>query len=895
MFRFVVLAWLPAWIASATGLRVATFNIETHRNAEGWPDYALGDPGTLDHDSVAAILERIDADVVALQEVHTSDLSGSPLSEVELLGQELGLPYVHAGSNSGNFDTSLRVVILSRYPLLMADSVTSPGGAKEISRHVPAVVVDVPGTTADPLILSAHLKSGTTTADRFRRAIEMHRLVEYLDASGFTEADNFIVMGDFNPSSSDTTFTSLPSGLPSTYVLGGDVSFPVKYSTQMLSYFQEVSPVQLDPRQLNGDDGTYEYGQTLDLLMVSPAMASRPHGSEVYDSAADVAMGGGLAKPGPLPYAEASADASDHFAVFADFELDSDLGSLGLAASQVVLTEGYEAVQMTVTLPSVQSSAVEVTLTATEEGGVFGASTLTISAGETVGTTSFSVPRDFLVTGDRQVTVNASAGGFDSAQAVLEVHEGDGAYELGRAESSVVESFDGFEGTSAPAPWQQWLEGEEEPIWLGRDAGSLVSAGARSYGIGTDGSLGVLGSRAVWQASVRNTSEEWLSILDLAYDAEQWRSSQGGSADGIEISVVVEGQVIAVPGLTHGARTDLPSGSIDGGWTTHHEARVTGLAIPPGGEFGLRMAFFVDASAAPPSTDVWINELHYDNEGSDSGEFIEVVVGPGFTGSREDLAVFRYNGSVAAAATVYGEALSLASDFTEGSVEGGYQILVADLPADGLQNGGNDGLAVVDQRTGEVLHLISYEGVMTASDGPAASMSSVDIGVAESGSTPLGASLGLVGSGAASADFAWANFSASSRGELNPGQILDSAAMGFQGLAVDDVVMTFVGDLDRDGMADGEDEDDDNDGLSDGDELAFGSDPRDRNSVFRVEVDASGVRFPGAEGIDYTVEWCDDLWSWDHQEQVEGAGGMVTFSLPEGESHIFVRIRAGEP
>ncbi len=45
----------------------------------------------------------------------------------------------------------------------------------------------------------------------------------------------------------------------------------------MLSYFSGLVPTRLDPRQLNGDDGTFQFGQTLDLLLVSPALAGRPH------------------------------------------------------------------------------------------------------------------------------------------------------------------------------------------------------------------------------------------------------------------------------------------------------------------------------------------------------------------------------------------------------------------------------------------------------------------------------------------------------------------------------------------------------------------------------------------------------------------------------------------
>ena len=176
---------------------MATFNIGAHFG-ETFFDYSLGDQGTPDHDSVKAVLDRIDADVVALQEIHSVDLQGAP-DDLDDLAASLGYPYIHPGSTGGAFDSTLRNVILSRFPFISAQNIGSPAGAKEITRLHPAVRVDVQGTPNDPLIISAHLKSGTSAQEKFRRAVEMKRLVGHLTSTGQGNDDNFIILGDFNP------------------------------------------------------------------------------------------------------------------------------------------------------------------------------------------------------------------------------------------------------------------------------------------------------------------------------------------------------------------------------------------------------------------------------------------------------------------------------------------------------------------------------------------------------------------------------------------------------------------------------------------------------------------------------------------------------------------------
>jgi hypothetical protein len=166
----------------------------------------------------------------------------------------------------------------------------------------------------------------------------------------------------------------------------------------------------------------------------------------------------------------------------------------------------------------------------------------------------------------------------------------------------------------------------------------------------------------------------------------------------------------------------------------------------------------------------WFNEFHYDNTGTDSGEFVEIAVPSSFS-DLGNLLVSLYNG---ANGTVYSSAL--VSTFTAGAVSGGYTFYSLNLPANGLQNGSPDGFAL--SHSGTVIQFLSYEGVFSATAGAAIGQNSTDIGIFESDSTPAGSSLGLVGVGANYADFTWASFSnddTHTRGAVNFNQTITAA------------------------------------------------------------------------------------------------------------------------
>ncbi|NEZ03924.1 hypothetical protein G4Y73_07140 [Wenzhouxiangella sp. XN201] len=178
----------------------------------------------------------------------------------------------------------------------------------------------------------------------------------------------------------------------------------------------------------------------------------------------------------------------------------------------------------------------------------------------------------------------------------------------------------------------------------------------------------------------------------------------------------------------------------------------------------------------------WINEFHYDNDGTDSGEFVEVAgpAGLDLTG----WSVVGYNGN---GGTAY-NSISLSGTIAD---QGGCTGTLA-VDFTGLQNGAPDGIALIDNG-GAVVEFISYEGTMTAADGPAAGMSSQDVGVSESASTPVGYSLQLGGTGSGAVDFHWQPEQADTYGQVNAGQ-------QFDGCASDTTPPSAVSDLSASGL-----------------------------------------------------------------------------------------------
>lgn len=243
-------------------------------------------------------------------------------------------------------------------------------------------------------------------------------------------------------------------------------------------------------------------------------------------------------------------------------------------------------------------------------------------------------------------------------------------------------------------------------------------------------------------------SATWTLNLDTADAADlgpgQLLTGTVSFADGqtsATITVQIAGDVAFEPNETFTVTLSEPLGGVGLG-----DAAATGTIL--------------NDDPAPPAG-VFINEIHYDDAGTDIGEAIEVA-GPAGT-SLAGWRLVLYNGNGGAPYAT----INLSG--TIPNQDDGYGTLSFAGPGGGIQNGSPDGVALVDAG-GTVIQFLSYEGVILATDGPADGMTSIDIGVAEEPAVADGFSLQLVGSGASYDDFHWVDARDDNFGSVNTDQ-----------------------------------------------------------------------------------------------------------------------------
>lgn len=184
--------------------------------------------------------------------------------------------------------------------------------------------------------------------------------------------------------------------------------------------------------------------------------------------------------------------------------------------------------------------------------------------------------------------------------------------------------------------------------------------------------------------------------------------------------------------------------------------------------------FFISTSVfVAKAQDPWINEIHYDNDGIDVTEGVEIAGPAGLSLNCYDL-VFYNGGNGNPYLTV-----NLSGVIPDESC--GVGALWFSIP--NIQNGSPDGIALYFDASNTgcfgsdyLVQFISYEGTFTASIAslPAviAGQTSVNIGVAEGPSSPVGNSLQLNGSGDSYGDFTWSPSDAHTNGQLNTSQTI---------------------------------------------------------------------------------------------------------------------------
>jgi len=162
-------------------------------------------------------------------------------------------------------------------------------------------------------------------------------------------------------------------------------------------------------------------------------------------------------------------------------------------------------------------------------------------------------------------------------------------------------------------------------------------------------------------------------------------------------------------------------------------------------------------------TDVFINEIHYDNIGTASNEGVEIAGPSGTDLNGWNIEFYNGNNSLVYATM----SLSGIIPNLENS-RGAIWFLKS-----GIQDG-PDGIALIDP-LGNVIQFLSYKGIITAADGTANGLTSTDIGVTEDNTVPLGHSLQLTGTGVYYNDFSWASAATSTQDSRNNSQTFSIA------------------------------------------------------------------------------------------------------------------------
>ena len=172
-------------------------------------------------------------------------------------------------------------------------------------------------------------------------------------------------------------------------------------------------------------------------------------------------------------------------------------------------------------------------------------------------------------------------------------------------------------------------------------------------------------------------------------------------------------------------------------WTSSNPAvatidaggRATGLSIgatdiTATASNGLASTATLNIVAAPALPSTRFSEIHYDNSGTDINEALEIEGPAGTVLTGWKVVLYNGNGGIAYNTEILAGNIPTMCD--------GRGVVYLTYPSNGIENGSPDGFALVDA-SNNVVEFLSYEGTFTATNGPAAGLTSRDIGVIETG------------------------------------------------------------------------------------------------------------------------------------------------------------------
>jgi endonuclease/exonuclease/phosphatase family metal-dependent hydrolase len=293
--------------AEPAQVRVVTWNVQT-----------LGRAGTPQHTAAGAVLARLDADLVLLNELEETDRGA-----LDELAAQLGYPTAFVPDD--NPFGELRNGLLTRLPGVdlrapPAAVLAADNRANDQTR-LPLVATITLAGIVPVTVVGQHLKSGFSEEDRFRRTIDAFRAADAAGAEGARA-----LLGDLNADLGDmpespTPFVRVPAGMPSAWRLGADLDARLRdgIPSDPSAPLRDVGLLPLDARQLDGRTETRPAsGRRIDWALTTADLADAAR-AEVYDCLDEGRDG--LPKPGPVPPRTACADASDHLPIVVDLLL----------------------------------------------------------------------------------------------------------------------------------------------------------------------------------------------------------------------------------------------------------------------------------------------------------------------------------------------------------------------------------------------------------------------------------------------------------------------------------------------------------------------------------------------------------------------------------------------
>lgn len=301
---------------AALTVRIATWNV-----------LRVGRVGSEQYEALAAIVQRLDADVLCVQEVGEGE--ESPL---QALSQAGGYDNGLLTPVSGPPGSGIANACMSRLPTidavyLWSDWISSDPSARDLTRPFVRLRLDHRASGRTVSVLSGHLKAGGDDVDRFRRMVESIRLGQAtLDERAIDRDAVVVVLGDFNerPNPRATTFATLPAGLPGSYNLGRDIDFPITYDPG--APLSDAGLTRVEARWEDGAEQTtfIPFESRLDYVYV---LGGDVLAAEVYeacrdDGVDDVPTGDVLDKAGTPLRCGTSEQASDHRPVVVDIRID---------------------------------------------------------------------------------------------------------------------------------------------------------------------------------------------------------------------------------------------------------------------------------------------------------------------------------------------------------------------------------------------------------------------------------------------------------------------------------------------------------------------------------------------------------------------------------------------